>query len=58
VTSKPITIPPRTYSKKLPDLSYFEELEKGELSSSLKSSILTGSLIPDHFGVFFSDFEL
>jgi len=55
MTSKPIAIPPRSYSKKLTDLSLYEELEKGELSS-LPSSTHTGSIIPDHFGVFFGDF--
>jgi len=57
VTSKPITIPPRSSSKKLPDLSLYEELEKGEISSSTPHP-RSASLIPDHFGVFFRDFEL
>jgi len=43
--------------KKLLDLALYEELEKGDISS-FTPNLRSASLIPDHFGVFFPDFEL
>jgi len=54
VSSKPIAIPPRSKKTQLPTLG---ELEKGDILS-FTSDIRAASLIPDHFGVFFRDFEL
>jgi len=56
VSSKPITIPPRSHSKKLPRCLP-EELEKGDISSGTPG-IRATSVIPDHFAIFFCEFEL
>jgi len=60
LASKPIPIPRRVkkISKGAPSL---EDLEKGDIAHSCVAStpqFRPASLIPDHYGVFFSDFEL
>jgi len=57
VSSKPIAIPPRSHSKKLPPVVPPEELEKGDISSGTPGFHAT-SVIPDHFAIFFREFEL
>jgi len=56
IASKPIAIPPRSYSKKLPRVDPSEELEKGDMPGT--PGIRAASVIPDHFAVFYRDFEL
>jgi hypothetical protein len=58
LSSQPIPIPPR--GKKLSQSALsLEDLEKGDIvEPSSLAPFKPASLVPDHFGVFFPDFEL
>jgi len=56
IASKPIAIPPRSYSKKLHQVNPSEELEKGDIPGT--PGTRAASVIPDHYAVFLRDFEL
>jgi len=56
VTSKPIAIPSRPKTKKMSLLDPSDELEKGDIQFT--PGIRGASVIPEHFGIFFGDFEL
>jgi hypothetical protein len=59
LASKPIPIPQR--AKKISSAPSLDDLEKGDIAQSCVSStpqFKPASLIPEHYGVFFGDFEL